>query len=140
MRAIVIYESLTGNTARAARLIAGHLDGAGVPTAVCPITAVDHQALADADLVVVGSWTDGLLFVGQRPGRSGRLKGLPSMRGKRAVVFCTYALDVGRTVEKLEAIVADLGAEVLGGMSIHRRDIPAGAQDFVDRVLGAVAA
>lgn len=140
MRAIVIYESLTGNTARAARIVGDELRHAGVSTTVCAVDAVDHQALAEAELVVVGTWTDGLLFVGQRPGRAGRLKRLPYMHAKRAVVFVTYAIDVGKTVEKLEQIVGGLGAEVLGGMSIRRDDLEGGAREFVDRVLGVVAA
>ena len=38
--------------------------GSGVATTVSQITAVDYQALAEADLVVVGTWTDGLVLFG----------------------------------------------------------------------------
>ena len=69
MRAIVIYESLTGNTRRAGHYIAAELTQAGVEATACPITEVNLQALSEADLVVVGSWTDGIFVVGQRPGR-----------------------------------------------------------------------
>ena len=69
MNAVVIYESLTGNTAKAGRAIAAGLTAGGVPTEAFPITAIDYQALADAELVIVGSWTDGLILFGQRPGR-----------------------------------------------------------------------
>src|SRR5437868_3098552 len=101
MQAVVIYESLTGHTRRAAETIGDGLARAGVDTTVCPITRIDYAALAAADLVVVGSWTDGLLVVGQRPGRAARLrKLLPVVNGKRAAVFCTYALDCGATLEK----------------------------------------
>ncbi|MBK9178025.1 MAG: hypothetical protein IPM45_00395 [Acidimicrobiales bacterium] len=140
MHAIVIHESLTGNTRRAAEVMGAELERAGVDTTVCSITAIDHQALAEAELVVVGSWTDGLIFVGQRPGRAGRLKQLPAMVGKKAVVFVTYAVDVGKTLDKLTRIVEGRGAEVLGGMAIKRNDLEGGAREFVDRVLGAVAA
>src|SRR5687767_563896 len=74
VRAVVIYESLTGNTRKAAELIAGDLRAAGHEAVACPTTAVDYQALHAADLVVVGGWTDGLFFVAQRPGRAGRLR------------------------------------------------------------------
>src|SRR3712207_1893810 len=115
MRAIVIYESLTGNTRKAAGIIADELQAAGHDAVACPTSAIDYQALHDADLVVVGGWTDGLFFVAQRPGRSGRLRKLPALRGKRAVVFVTYALDSGKTLEKLTGIVEGLGATVEGG-------------------------
>ena len=140
MRAVVIYESLTGNTARAAELIGQHLAAAGVNATVCRTTAVDYQAVADADLVVVGSWTDGLFLIGQKPGGSGRLSQLPFLTGKRCAVFCTYALDPGKTLDKLSVLMVDRGADVLGGMTIKRNDLEAGSREFVDRVLGVVAA
>lgn len=140
MKAVVIYESLTGNTRRAAELIGEQLTGAGVEATVCPITAVSYQALAEAELVVVGAWTDGFIFVGQRPGRAARLRKLPVLHGKRAVVFCTYAIDHGKTLQKLTDIVAGRGAEVIGGMAIRRDDIEGGVDDFVGRVLGVVGA
>ncbi len=55
MQAVVIYESLTGNTARAGKAIAEGLTAEGLPTQAFPITNIDYQALSDADLVVVGS-------------------------------------------------------------------------------------
>lgn len=140
MKAVVIYESLTGNTRKAAGLIAAELGRQGVPATVSPITAIDYQALEDADLVIVGSWTDGLLFFGQKPGRAGRLRKLPFISGKRCVVFCTYAVDCGATLEKLVAILEDRGAEVLGGMAIRRDNLEGGAREFVNRVLEVVAA
>ncbi len=140
MKAVVIYESLTGNTRKAAGLIAAELGRQGVPATVSPITAIDYQALEDADLVIVGSWTDGLLFFGQKPGRAGRLRKLPFISGKRCVVFCTYAIDCGATLEKLVTILEDRGAEVLGGMAIRRDNLEGGARDFVNRVLEVVAA
>jgi flavodoxin len=140
MRAVVIYESLTGNTAKAAELIGEHLVAGGVGATVFPTTAIDFQAVADADLVIVGSWTDGLFFFAQKPARAGRLSQLPFLTGKRCAVFCTFALDPGKTIDKLSDIMRERGADVLGGMTIRRNDLEAGSREFVDRVLGVVAA
>ncbi len=140
MRAVVIYESLTGNTRTAAELIGQGLVAEGVATTVCPTTAVDYQAVADADLVIVGSWTDGLFFFAQRPARAGRLSQLPVLTGKRCAVFCTFALDPGKTLEKLTDLMVERGADVLGGMTIRRNDLEGGSREFVDRVLGVVPA
>ncbi len=139
MDAVVIYESLTGNTAKAARAIATELTAGGLPTRAYPITAIDYQALADADLVIVGSWVDGLIVVGQRPGRLGRIKGMPALAGKRAVVYLTYAIDPGKALQKLSDAVAARGAEVLGGQVIRRDKLAEGVADFTDRVLAVVA-
>lgn len=139
MTAVVIYESLTGNTAKAGRAIAAGLTAQGLPTQAFPITAIDYQALSDAELVIVGSWVDGLIVVGQRPGRLGRIKGMPALAGKRAVVYLTYAIDPGRALQKMSDAVEARGAEVLGGQVIRRDKLDEGVADFVDRVLDVTA-
>jgi hypothetical protein len=138
MRTFVVYESLTGKTAKTAQLIAAHLRAAGVTvTAVCNVTDIDLQALADADTVIVGTWVDGLILFGQRPGRQGRLWNLPALAGKRAVVYVTYAIDAGKALDKLVAIVESRGAAVLGGLTIRRDDLAGGARELVDGLLAA---
>ena len=139
VNAIVIYESLTGNTKKAAELIVDQLQAGGVAAVSCPTTAVDYQALADADLVVVGSWTDGLFLFGQKPASAGRLSQLPYLTGKQAAVFCTYALETGKTLEKLERIIQDRGASVVGGMAIRRNKLEEASAEFVARLLGVVS-
>jgi flavodoxin len=139
MRAVVIYESLTGNTAKAAGYIAEALTAEGVATTVCPTTAVDYQAVADADLVIVGSWTDGLFVVGQRPAKAGRLAQLPFITGKKCAVYCTYALDNGKTLDKLADIMRGRGGDVIGGMAIKRNKLEAGSKELVERILGVLA-
>ena len=130
----MIYESLTGNTRRAAELIGEELARVGVATRVYSAVDIDLKALAGADLVLVGSWTDGLFFFGQRPGRSSRIRAIPPIYGKRCVVFCTYAIDPGKTLKKLTEILEGLGAEVLGGMAIKRTDLEGGARELVSRL------
>lgn len=139
MEAVVIYESLTGNTARAGQAIAALLTAEGLPTRAFPITAIDYQALSQAELVIVGSWTDGLIFVGQRPGRVGRIASMPALAGKQAVVYLTYAIDPGKALHKLASAVEARGAEVIGGETIRRDKLDAGVADLVERILAVAA-
>ncbi|MDQ2647968.1 MAG: hypothetical protein M3Z03_00275 [Actinomycetota bacterium] len=139
MRAIVIYESLTGNTRTAGEAIAQRLTASGVPAKACPVTAIDYQALSEADLVVVGSWVDGLFVVGQRPGRVGRIKAMPAIAGKKAAVYLTYAINPGKALQKLSDEVTRRGGDVLGGVTIRRDKLVEGVDDFVDRLLDALA-
>jgi hypothetical protein len=139
VQAVVIFESLTGNTAKAGRAIAAGLTAEGVPTQSFAITHIDYQALSDADLVIVGSWVDGFIVVGQRPGRLGRIKGMPALSGKRAIVYLTYAIDPGHALQKMSDAVAARGAEVLGGQLIRRDKLDDGVADFVARVLDVTA-
>jgi flavorubredoxin len=140
MHAAIIYESLTGNTRKTAYLIAQELTNAGVAASVSAITQIDYQALEAADLVIVGTWTDGMVIAGQRPGRAARLRQMPTLRGKRCLVFITYAIDQGKTLQKLSRIMEERGANVLGGMAIKRNNLEGGARDFVARLLDAIPA
>ena len=95
--------------------------------------------LSDADLVIVGSWVDGLIVVGQKPGRLGRIKSMPALAGKRAVVYLTYAIDPGKALQKMSDAVAARGADVLGGQLIRRDKLEQGVAELVDRILDVTA-
>jgi flavodoxin len=138
MQVVIIYESLTGNTERAARLIGDAFYGQQVASSIYPISGFDPDAVAAADLIVAGSWTDGLFVVGQRPAKRKKFTALPDLTGKQCVVFCTYALHPGKTLDKFSAVLSDQGAEVLGGLAIRRNDLAAGATDFVTRIMELV--
>ena len=140
MKALVIWESVTGTTHKAANRIAAGLRAGGIEASVSPVTRVDLAALSAADLVVVGSWTDGLVFVGQKPGRQARLWNLPYLTGKQAFVYCTYAVDAGHAVDKLADSVRDRGAEVIGGQKVHRFHLQRDCDAVVRQILATVPA
>jgi flavodoxin len=135
---MVIYESLTGHTHSVADRAAAEFERNCIETMVCPATFVDLQWLSESELVLVGSWVDGFFVVGQRPGRVSRLYNLPAMANKRCAVFCTFALNPGKVIEKLTAIMEAHGAEVIGGMAIRRDDLEGGAIDMANRVIDAI--
>ena len=137
MKATVLYESVTGNTRDAGNLIAAELRASGVEAKACAIDRVDLQWLSDSDLVVVGTWVDGLFFFGQRPGRPWKVAKLPVIDGKKTAVYCTYATDPGKVLDKLQAIVERRGGDVVGGAAIKRSDLVGGASEFVDRLMSA---
>lgn len=140
MKAVVIFESLTGNTRRLSHLLGDELRARGVATTVCPITNIDLQAVSEADLVFVGSWTDGVFVMGQRPGRAARIQMMPSLAGKTVVVFCTYALNPGKVLEKMGDLLKFRGANVLGGRAIRRTALEAGAVELAELTLAATNA
>ncbi len=137
MNVAVIYESLTGNTKKAGDAIAAEFRKRGMEATASPVDQVDLPMLSAADLVVVGSWVDGLFVFGQKPGRPWRLAQLPVIDGKPTAVYCTFAVNPGKTLEKLGDIVARRGGDVIGGFAIRRDDLTGGAEAFVDRVMGA---
>lgn len=141
MKAAILFESLTGNTRRAAELIAVDLQqlGWGV-TGVSPVRRPEMQSIQDADVVVVGTWVHGLFVVGQAPFGIGGVNHLPAMRGKSAATFCTYALNPGRSLERLGAAVRSVGADVIGGVALHRARLEAHSEEFAARLAENVPA
>jgi len=139
MDAVILYESLTGTTHRAAQLIGDGFYDHQIGTQLFNVNAVDPDAVAAADLVIVGTWTDGILIVGQKPARKKKLKALPRLDGKACLVYCTYAIHPGNTIAKLSKIVSeDLGGNVMGGLTIRRDHLEEDVDAFVAGAIAAV--
>lgn len=140
MKVAVLYESRTGNTARVAHLIGAVAEELGAEAGVWPTTKANLDFLTDADLVFVGTWTDGLIIAGHRPGDSRRLKAMPGLWGRPTAGFVTYAVHAGNVLDKLERVVADRGGEWLGGRMFKRGRLSDGVGAFVTAAFGAVGA
>ena len=63
---------------------------------------------------------------------------LPLLGGKPTYAFVTYAIDPGKTLDKLTAVLTERGADVRGAMTIRRDQSAEASVDFVDRLLAAV--
>ena len=136
MKAAILVESLTGNTWRAGEMMAEHLQQVGWSiTALSPARQPDYSGLQAADLVLVGTWVHGFFVVGQAPWGLGSLEKLPAMKGKKAAAFCTYALNPGSSLQKMTSTLDRLGAEVLGGVALHRAKLPQHTEEFAARLV-----
>ena len=137
---VVIHQSRTGNTRRAAELIGGAVAATGATVAVRPVGNLDYAELALADLVFVGTWVDGLVLFGHRPGDAGKLSQIPPLWDKKVVAFMTHALNPGNAADKLAGLLSGNGAEVVAARSLNRRRLEVEAPAFVAEVLAAVGA
>lgn len=139
MKAVVLYESMTGNTRRAAELIGGALAADGDEVSVRPVTDIDYHELAVADVAFIGTWVDGLVLFGQRPGRAARLRKLPVLDRKPVAVFCTYAINAGKALDKTADLIAGKGATIVGRRQFRRDRLDQGVREFVDDVRRSVS-
>ena len=141
MKAAILFESLTGVTRKAGELIAANLqqEGWGI-TNVAPMKQLEMSAIQSADMVIIGTWVHGLFVVGQAPWGIGAINHLPALRGKLAATYCTFALNPGTTLDKLDSAVSGLGAEVIGGLALHRSKLHAHAEEFAARLVANVPA
>lgn len=139
MKAALLVESLTGNTWQAAELIADKLQQERwTITGVSKVKKPDLESVHRADVVLVGTWTHGLFVVGQAPFALPNIANLPTMRGKKAACFLTFALNAGKSIDKLSTAVGQTGAEVVGGLEIKRNYLDQHTDLFVERLLGVL--
>jgi len=89
--------------------------------------------------VLVGTWVHGLFVVGQTPWATSTISNLPAMRGKQAAVFCTFALNPGKSLDKLTGAVQATGADVIGGLALSRSKLEQHSETFASRLVGATA-
>ena len=137
-KAALVIESLTGNTWKAAELVADGLGQYGwTITGLSKVRQPDFASLQDADLVIVGTWVHGLFVVGQTPWAAAAISNLPTMRNKRAAVFCTFGLNPGKSLQRLTGAVEATGASVLGGLALNRFHLDEHAEILTTRLVGA---
>jgi hypothetical protein len=136
MKAVILVESMTGNTWKAAEKVGALLQQEHWSiTGLHRVREPDHASIQDADFVLVGTWVDGLFVVGQRPRGTAAIAQLPMMRGKKGAVFCTFALHPGKTLDKLTSAVMRRGPDVLGGIAMNRAKLDEHTEVFVERLL-----
>ena len=140
MKAALLVESLTGNTWRAAGMIGTNLQQEGWSiTGLSRVRRPDLASIQEADIILIGTWTHGLFFVGQAPWAAADIANMPVMRGKKAACFLTYALDAGKSLDRLSTAVEQTGADVVGGLLIKRNHIEYHSEVFADRLVGALS-
>ena len=139
MNVVVIHQSRTGNTRRAAELIGGAAALTGATVAVRPVTNIDYKELAEADLVFVGTWVDGLILFGHRPGDTGKVRQIPKLWDKKVAAFMTHAVNPGNAADKFSALLEGHGATVVAARSLNRRRLEDEAPAFASEVLASVS-
>lgn len=140
VKTAILVESLTGNTWKAAEHVADLLaQERWTITGLNKVRHPDHAAIQQADLVLIGTWVHGAFLFGQAPWAANTIANLPAMRGKKAAAFCTFALDPGKSLDKLIQSVGATGAYVIGGVAMNRRHLEENAEEFAVRLVDAVA-
>ena len=132
MNVLVLFESKTGNTRKVAELVGGAAQLAGANVVVRPVKQVDLHELSRADVVFLGTWVDGLVLFGHRPGGAKKFAALPTLQNKRVAVFCTYAVHgADRMLKKFARRLSRKGAVVIARRGFKRGNLESGVMAFV---------
>ena len=96
-KAAIIYNSRTGLTKKYAEQIRDYLSNNGVETNVLPIQQYDDAILDDIDYLLLGCWTNGLMFFLQHPDKAWKefAAKLPNPIKPKTALFTTYKLLTG---------------------------------------------
>ena len=95
--AVIIYHSKTGTTKKYAEEIASYLKSKGISIRISSIQTFQENLLSDADFMLLGSWTNGLMFILQHPDREWKdfAANLPSVPDVKLALFTTYKILTG---------------------------------------------
>ena len=149
-RVLVCYCSEGGTTKRVADEIVDQLNIQGARAQARSIDDVGVVELAQADVVMVGTWVEGLVVAKVRPARAMRewLEALPNLGGRRVAVFCTYKVNPRGALEEMSEMLTAKGAKVIASEAFAPRDAHASlrptkpealANRVADRVVHAKA-
>jgi hypothetical protein len=138
-RVLVAFESRGGRTAHAARLVANRLRETGAVVRAVPLAQVGLADLTETDLLIIGTWVEGLVVarVGPAPATRAWLAGLPRLAGLRTATFCTYAISPRGTLAEMRRALENRGAVVMaeGAFGPGARNITGNAARFAGQLL-----
>ena len=127
MKTCVLYCSHTGNTKRLAEAIADLLK---VP--VFDVATAEAAVADGCELLIVGTPVNGLR---PAPEALAFVKKLPEAKGKKTILFCTYAIRAGGALKVLEKELFQKG--YVNILSVSKRVLKVGKFDAPE-VLAAV--
>ncbi len=128
MKTCVVYFSRTGNTKRMAEAISDLLKA---PT--FDMASSEPSVVENYDLLIVGTPVEGF-----RPAKEtvAFVERLPKGEGKKAILFCTYALWKGGTFRALTKKLSNKGYGILLNVSKKgmKQNKPANFTDCLDEI------
>ena len=124
MDMLVAYDSRPGTTKRAAEALAEAARDRGHRVRSASIGQVTPAQVLETDMLVLGTWVRGSLFLGVGPARSTTswIRRLPHLGDKPVAVFCTYAVHPRRTLAVLHSMLDDRGAARAGATAFQRKE------------------
>lgn len=117
---LIAYDSRGGNTRKAAEQMAESLGLLAEQVRVLPISKVGPTELALAELVILGTWVEGMVVTAVAPAKTTVrwLKSLPAMANKHFAVFCTYGFSPKGALDTLVSVLEAKGATVVAKAAI----------------------
>ncbi|RLI42844.1 hypothetical protein DRO59_02865 [Candidatus Bathyarchaeota archaeon] len=131
---LVIYDSLTGNTARAAEIIAeGAKAVEGVKVDIRRVDVVSVKEMEEAEAVILGCPTHGFTASKKMKKFLNKPEVREALKGKTGAIFASYSL-TPRALKWLEKTLKSLNFNVVGKLGV--RFSPRGEKENAFKNLG----
>lgn len=103
-KAIVIYNSKTGNTKKFGENINQFLLEKNLNSEIIDIETFNNDSLSNYDLIFLGCWTSGLLLFLQKPEKAWVefAKRLPVLESSKTILFTTYKIRTGTMFKNMK--------------------------------------
>lgn len=103
MKAVILYNSKTGTTKKYAEEIGSYLKSNNMEIELSSIREYRNEILEDADYLLLGCWTQGLIFFLQHPDKIwvDFARNLPDNLKSRIILFTTYKVLTGTMFRKM---------------------------------------
>ncbi len=103
-KAIIIYQSKKGTTKYFGEKIQEFLNTNNVDTETVSIYDAKPELIKNADYVLLGCWTDGLMIFLQHPDKPWLefAQSLPEFKDKKVGLFTTYKVATGSMFRRME--------------------------------------
>lgn len=138
MHILILYQSRGGNTRRTADSIAQAARALGHTVAVKSVIEVRQADIDQAERLFIGTWVQGFILFGVKPAAAELwVAAQPALTGKSVAVFCTYAFNPRRSLDRLSALLTARGAKVIAKQAFQRNRLDAGVSEFVQRALSS---
>jgi flavodoxin len=115
-KAIIIYNSKTGNTKHFASEICRHLKSQNIEAESVSIFDYNREMIENSDIVFLGCWTSGWMIIFQHPQKVWNefAAKLPDLSEKKVALFTTYKIATGSMFNNMKKHIKH----------INMRDIP----------------
>ena len=137
-KAAIIYNSRTGITKKYAEEIGDYLSNKGLETNVLPIQQYDDAILDDIDYLLLGCWTNGLMFFLKHPDKEWKTFAakLPNPLKPKTALFTTYKLLTGSMFRNMSKHLNDSLHNPLPELKSRNGELSEGNKKILDSFTG----
>jgi flavodoxin len=136
-KAIVVYQSKTGITKKFGEEIGNYITGKGIEVKVHPVQDLSMGLFDQADYVLLGCWTAGLMLFLQHPDMVWKqfAVALPALTDKKTALFTTYKLATGSMFTKMRKHLAGKDADAAVELKSRNGNLSVENKIALDRFL-----